>query len=291
MASTGLWVTAVLRWLLFAGLAGALGGVAARGMASRYAGPAPARLPAPWALRTSLLGLVASAGLAVQARHGLLHTTQGVVDVTELAAFALAAALFRLRRPGAGTLPLCVVIGAEGFRAHPERIIPVGGALLTWAHLVPAALWAGMLGYIVRAALAWRQDPAAVRRLVGLYARAAGWLFGAVVVTGVTSALVLVPLGDLLTTGYGRVLIIKAALVAVAACLALRGRRWLRRDPAAGAGPPLRHGVTRATRLEVATLVAVLAVTALLTALSPPRTSSLLPSSYQPAPGQGLIQA
>jgi copper transport protein len=286
MASAGLWVTAVLRWLLFAGLAGALGGIAARGLASRHAGPLPGRLPGPWALRASLLGLVASAGLAVQARHGLLHTTPGVIDVIEMAAFALAAVLLRLRHPGLATLPLCVVIGAEGFRAHPERIIPVGGALLTWAHLAPAALWAGMLGYIVRAAIAWRQDPAAVRRLVSLYARAAGWLFGAVVVTGITSALVLVPARDLLTTDYGRVLIIKAALVAVAAGLALRGRRWLRRDPSPGAGPTL------ATRLEVATLAAVLAVTALLTALSPPRTTPLIPASghgviHPPATGQG----
>jgi putative copper export protein len=62
------------------------------------------------------------------------------------------------------------------------------------------------------------------------------------------------------------VLIIKAVLVAVAAALAVRGRRWLRRDPAPGAGPAL------ATRLEVATLAAVLAVTAVLTALTPVRT-------------------
>jgi copper transport protein len=294
MAGAGLWVSTVLRWLLFAGLAGALGGIAARGLASRHAGPAPAALPTPWALRASLLGLVASAGLAIQARHGLLHTTTGLVDITEMAAFALAAVLARLRRPGAATLPLCVVIGAEGFRAHPEHIVPVGGALLTWAHLAPAALWAGMLCYIVRAAIAWRQDPVAVRRLVGLYARAAGWLFGAVVVTGVASALILVPIDDLLSTDYGRVLIIKAALVVVAACLALRGRHWLRRDPAPGAGPAL------ATRLEVTTLLAVLAVTALLTALSPPASPSLstgplIPAGHQAVTAQrtaqGTVQA
>jgi copper transport protein len=275
MAGAGIWVTTGLRWLLFTGLAAALGGIAARALASRHAGPAPAHtsLPGPWALRASLLGLLASAGLAIQAHHGLLHTTAGVADVVELISFALAAVLLRLRHPGLATLPLCVVIGAEGFRAHPERVIPVGGALLTWAHLTPAALWAGMLGYVVRAAVAWRQDPAAVRRLVGLYSRAAGWLFGAVVVTGITSALVLMPADRLLSTGYGRVLIIKAALVAVAAGLALHGRRRLRRDPAPAAGTAL------STRLEVATLVVVLAVTALLTALSPPRTGSLIPAS------------
>jgi copper transport protein len=279
MAGAGIWVTAVLRWLLFTGLATAFGGIAGRALASRHAGPAPAgtRLPGPCALRASLLGLLASAGLAIQAHHG----TTGVVNVIEVVSFALAAVLLRLKRPGLATFPLCVVIGAEGFRAHPERIIPIGGAMLTWAHLTPAALWAGLLCYVVRAAIAWRHDPAAVRRLIGLYSRAAGWLFGAVVVTGITSALVLVPLDRILTTGYGRVLIIKAVLVAVAAGLALHGRRRLRRDPPPAGGPAL------STRLEAAALVAVLAVTALLTALSPPRTTSLIPSgSTRPSVSQ-----
>jgi copper transport protein len=285
MASAGVWGTTVLRWLLFTGLATALGGIAARGLALRHAGPAPARLPGPWALRGSLLGLLASAGLALQTHGGLLGTTQGVVDVVEMISFALAAVLLRLRRPGLATIPLYTVVGAEGFRAHPEHIVPVGGAMLTWCHLVPAALWAGMLGYVVRAAIAWRQDPEAVRRLVGLYSRAAGWLFGAVVVTGIASALVLVPVDDLPTTGYGRVLIIKAALVLVAAGLALRGHRWLRRAPAPGAGPAL------ATRLEVVVLAVVLAVTALLTALTPPRTGPLIPASDHGASYQRIVQS
>jgi copper transport protein len=277
VAGAGLWLTAVLRWLLFTGLAVALGGVAGRGLARRHAGgPGPAPLPGPWALRASLLGLLASAGLAVQARHGLLATGAGVISVTELAAFAAAAVLLRLRRPGLSVLPLALVAGAEGFRAHPERVIPVGGALLTWAHLVPAALWTGMLCYTVRAALAWRADPAAMRRLVGLYSRAAGWLFAVTVLTGLTSALVLVPIDSLLTTGYGRVLIVKAALVAVAAGLAVRGRRWLRSGAAAPPGSPA--GPALATRLEAAALIVVLAVTALLTVLTPPRHSSLLPA-------------
>lgn len=56
MSSPGLWVLALLRWLMFAGLAAALGGVAARGLACRHAGPAPAPLPGPWTLRASPLG-------------------------------------------------------------------------------------------------------------------------------------------------------------------------------------------------------------------------------------------
>ncbi len=293
MSSPGLWVLALLRWLMFAGLAAALGGVAARGLARRHGGPAPAPLPGPWALRASLLGLVASAGLVIEVLgHGslaaglahlwlgqlwrtrVLSAGQGIIALVEFASFGAAAVLLRLRRPGLSVLPLFAVVTAEGFRAHPEGIVPVGGALLTWAHLVPAALWAGMLLYVVRAGIAWRSDPAAVRRLVGLYSRAAAWLFATVVITGVVTALVLVPVGSLLTTSYGRVLIVKAALVTAAACLALAGRMWLRREPRPGAGPAL------ATKLEIGTLAVVLAVTALLSGLNPPR-APIRPLGYQ----------
>jgi copper transport protein len=290
VSSAGLWVLALLRWLMLVGLAGALGGIAGRALARGQAGPGPAPLPGPWALRASLLGLVASAGLAIEALGDnrlatalthpslarLLHTGDGVIALVELASFALAALLLRLRRPGLSVVPLLAVVGAEGARSHPEGIIPVGGALLTGAHVVPAAMWAGMLFYTVRAALAWRSDPAAVRRLVGWYSRAAAWLFTLVVITGVTTALVLVPVGSLLTTSYGRVLVVKAALVAVAAGLALAGQVWLRRRPGPGPGA----GAALVTKLEVGTLAVVLAVTALLSGLNPPR-APVKPAGYQ----------
>jgi hypothetical protein len=75
---------------------------------------------------------------------------------------------------------------------------------------------------------------------------------------------VLVPLGSLLTTAYGIVVIIKAAVVAIVAVLAAAGRVWLRRLPAAGAGPAL------VTKLECGMLAVALAVTGLLTVLTPP---------------------
>jgi copper transport protein len=291
VAEVSVWVLAVLRWLLFAGLSGALGGLAGRGLSRQYKGSPPGPLPSPWALRSALVGLVAAVGLALVTAgggslaaglahplaHRLSSSTAGVIAITEVAAFAAAAALLRVRLAGLSVLPLLAVVAAEGVRAHPEGIVPVGGALLTCAHLLPAALWAGMLLYVLRAAIAWRSDPSAMRGLVRLYGNAAAWLFALVVATGVVSALVLVPLGSLLTTSYGIVVIVKAAIVVVVAALAVAGRLWLRRLPPAGAGPAL------VTKLECGLLAVALAVTGLLTALTPPATPAS-PATARAAP-------
>ena len=285
-SSPGQWPTAVLRWLLFAGLAVALGGIAGRALAlwfrsgvrSTLTAAARVPLPGPWALRGALVGTVASAGLALLDVGGgslaaglghfsvprLLSGSAGVITAVEFAAFAAAAVLARLRRPRWAVLPLLVVVAAEGLRAHPENVVPAGGAVLTWAHLLAAALWAGMLLYVARAALAWRSDPSAVHGLVRAYARVAAWLFALAVATGVIEALLLVPLPDLFATDYGRTLAVKAALVAAVAGLAVGGRLWLRRKPAPGAGPG------RVTRAESAALAVVLAAAAVLTTFAAP---------------------
>lgn len=273
-----LWLTGAERGLMLAGLSVALGGLAGRGLARQYKGTGPAPLPAPWALRGCLLGATASAALVITAlampalaarlAHppvpGLPASATAVIAGIELGCFAIAAVLLRLRQSGLSTWLLLGVVLAEAIRAHPEGIIPVAGALLTLCHLLPALLWAGLLLYMLRAAIAWRADPPAMQGLIRLYGSAAAWLFAVVVITGVLTALLLVPLGSLLTTAYGLFLIAKTALVATAACLAVAGRVWLRRRPQPGAGP------ARATRLECAALAAALAVTGILTVISPP---------------------
>jgi copper transport protein len=283
LGTPALWLTGAARWLLLAGLSLALGGLAGRGLARQYVAredtpDAPAPLPPPWALRGSLIGLAASAALLIIARvgpgvaarlarppvAGLESRATSVIAAVEFACFALAALALRLRQPGWSLAPLFGVALAEGIRAHPEGSIPVAGALLTCCHLLPGVVWAGMLVYTARAAIAWRAYPRAVQGLFRFHGMAAAWLFAVVVVTGLVSALLLVPVGSLLTTTYGRVLLAKAALVAVAAALALASRVRLRHPAEPGAGLPL------VTRLEIGALAAVLAVTGLLTALTPP---------------------
>ena len=285
-SAAGLWLTALERALMLGGLAVALGGLAGRGLARQYKGQRPGPPPSPWALRGALIGLAATTALVVTAiigpgvaanlahppAEGLRHGGTAEIAAVEAVLFALAAILLRLRRSGWGALMLCGVVLAEGVRAHPEGVIPVAGAFVTYCHVFPALLWAGMLLYAVRAAFAWRGDPAAARGIVKLYSTAAAWLFSLVVVTGVISALILVPLGSLLTTAYGLFLVAKAAVVCLAAGLAVVGRLWLRRQPAVGAGPAL------VTKLEIAALAAVVAITGILTVLTPPARPSSAPS-------------
>src|SRR5215472_3435768 len=70
LTTPDLWLTGVERGLMLAGLAIALGGLAGRGLARYYKGDRPGPLPAPWALRGSLVAATASAALLVTALVG-----------------------------------------------------------------------------------------------------------------------------------------------------------------------------------------------------------------------------
>jgi copper transport protein len=247
LAAPGLWLTGLERGLMLAGLAVALGGLAGRGLSRQYKGERAGPLPPPWALRGALLGLAASAALVITAAAGPVLAARlaspappglpgggtARIAAVEAGLFAGAAILLRLRQSGWAAVLLCGVVAAEGVRSHPEGVIPVAGAFVTCCHLLPAVLWAGMLLYALRAGIAWRGRPAAAQGIIRLYSVAAAWLFAIVLVTGLVSALVLVPLDSLLTTAYGRFLIAKAAVVCVppgwrwragGGCAARRGR-------------------------------------------------------------------
>lgn len=291
LTTPDLWLTGVERGLMLAGLSLALGGLAGRGLARHYKGFRPGPPPGPWAVRGSLAGAVASAALLVSALigpglaaqlarpnpDGLTSGGTAEIAAVELVLFTLAAILARLRRSGAAATLLCGVVVAEGIRSHPEGVVPAAGAFVTYCHVFPAVLWAGMLCYAVRAAIAWRAHPAAAQGIIRLYATAAAWLFAIVVITGVISALILVPLGSLFTTEYGLFLVAKAVVVGVAAGAAIASRMWLRRQPATKSGP------ARATKLEVVALAVAIAITGMLTVLTPPAKSVAVQSS---PPGQ-----
>lgn len=295
--SPALLASSVLRWLLFAALSVALGGMVGARVVRRHAGPR--RVPPPWTGRAAVAGVVAAVGLAaLVAGNGNLWSGMsdpslsavaaalpGRLALLEVVGFAAAGILCRTNGRGWAWLPLLAVVAAEGLRSHAATALPGWGALLTGIHLLAAAIWVGALWQVVRTAIAWRGSPRRSWAALGSYARLAGWVFAAVVATGTGSALLLVPWSAWTTTGYGRALLVKLALVAAAAALAVLGRRRLRRGrPAAESSGP-----GRAARVERVVLVAALAVTAVLVSLPPPAALGSGDLALPPAPSGVVV--
>ncbi|MFF0437031.1 CopD family protein [Streptomyces sp. NPDC004327] len=227
----------------------------------RIAGQGP--LPRRWSLAAAALGCAASAGLLLllAAISGLRLTTvyglrEGRLILVTANAFALAAICAATRRPALAALPLAVAVGAEAMRAHPESYTPAIGIGLTVVHLTAASLWSGTLLYVLRT----MRLRGGARDVLLRYARMAAWLFGALCATGTVSTLRRLPLDGVLTTAYGRVLVVKLALFGVTALLALTARRRMLRG--ADAQPP--------ARVELGVLGAVVLVSALLTVVPDP---------------------
>jgi copper transport protein len=275
------WLSAALRWLLFAGFAIGFGGL----IAGRFTATARAenpKLPAPRSLIAGALvvALAAAAGLAAQVgvQAGRLDVLwrdgSGAVVSVEVVGLVAALALLAMRRRAWALMPLLLVIGAEGWRSHAHIAAGAWGAVLTGVHLAGAATWVGALVATTLAVLAWRREPAALRWVMTGYLRLAVWTFAVVVGTGVVSALLLVPLSQVFSTDYGRVLVIKLALVAGAAALAVTGR-WIQRSQARIGKLPAVIGA------ESLTLVAVLALSATLVS-TPPVKGAVQPAPPQP---------
>jgi copper transport protein len=208
------WLSAALRWVLFAGFAIAFGGLIAEGFTSSARAENP-RLPAlpSWTAGALLAALAAAAGLAVQVVadagrvSALWRNGSGLVVAVEAAALLAALVVPGIRRRSWALLPLSVVFGAEGWRSHAHAAAGIRGVVLTGVHLAAAAIWVGALVATTRAVLGWRREPAAVRWVLSGYMRLAVWTFAVVIGTGAGSALVLLPLSEVFSTGYGRVLV------------------------------------------------------------------------------------
>lgn len=302
----GLVAAAVLRWLLFTGLALALGGLFADQLARRRATGTELVPPRPLLRAGAALVLVATAGLAVHLLGGgslltgagrfsvaaLAGSAPGLLALIELLAAAIALAAALSPRPRLTGLPLLVIVAVEGVRAHPEAVAAGWGLLITVVHLGAAAVWVGALVQVLRVAKRWGAGNEVTWALLGDYARWALWLFVAVVVSGLGAAVVLFPtLPDLVRTGYGQVLLVKMLAVGVVAALALTSRRGLRGAPARGPAydRPVRartwnHGLGGAVRGERTVLLGVLALSAVLVSLAPPTPAAPAAPGPPPAP-------
>ena len=293
-------VVIVWRWVLFTGLALALGGLAGQGLArrtAREAGPTGVALslPRPLVLAGGALGLLAAAGLAftqVGFRvSGLATSTAGRILLIEVCGFGITTALGVLARTRRGialravaVLPLLAVVVAEGWRAHPHADAGVFGAALTVVHLSAAAVWVGALAHVLRCARRWRTHRGWTRVLVYDYARLALILVLVVVATGTAEAVVVLPsAAALVDNTYGRLLLAKIAVVALAISLAVLARRRLRDS----IRHPDMHPLGGMARRELTVIAGVLAMTAVLVSAAPPGPATT--GLAAPPPPVGLV--
>jgi copper transport protein len=146
-------------------------------------------------------------------------------------------------------------------------------------HLAAGAIWLGGIAALVVAFRA-RLDAARWALLVGRFSAAAVVAVVLVTVAGIGMSWIVLPSLDALTsTGYGLALVTKVALVAVVVALGAYNRRNLVPAVSAGAAstPSARRTLTRIVAIELAVLLAVVAVTAVLVARSPVSSSAAPP--------------
>jgi len=153
-------------------------------------------------------------------------------------------------------------------------------------HLLGAALWVGALALVVLVAARAHDRGAAFVAGARSYSRFALPTVLVVVASGIATA---IPefrsVGEVVSTGYGRALLIKASLIAVALLLALLSRLRL-----LAANPHPRLGLfRRATTAEAVTLAGVLVVVSVLVNSAPPRTEAAVsaPPLLAPPPLHG----
>ena len=252
------------RWLFLGGILVAGGVVLFRLLVSR----AGARQAAAM-LMFALSGVVVGGLWLLQMTPGGATRFDRVTAVAVLVAAAGAAAATlslaypRLQAVATGAslaLLAAPTLAGHAFRAASERPLSVAADLV---HVVAAAFWVGGLLQLA-VVLSTGGDPGAARR----FSRLALPAVALIALSGLARALVeLTSVSQLWSTGYGRTLLVKTALLATLIVLAFFSRHWL--------GSAMR--LLRTVSAELAVLALVVGAVAVLTTLRPGRDANAEP--------------
>jgi copper transport protein len=246
------------------------------------------------ALAVTLAGAALAAAVLIALASGPLSTgyARRMLAGGAIAAAGAAAALAARRRPGA--LPLAEVAAVTILALPSATGHAVGGTQREAfsipgdvAHVLAAAIWIGGLAALaVVAPVVLRTVDAPTRRgaLAAMARRFTPLALCAVALLGATGLVRAVgelgAVSQLWATGYGRALIAKTALLAVALGLA-----WLSRHRVSGGS------IKWAVRPELGVLVVLIGVVAVLTDLSPGRSPAAQAAGAAPARGSPLVVA
>ena len=290
------WKDDLARWLFFASLALVIGPLTLRLLVLR--GPVPAPLERRFNLvptvaafaviNTGILAFVIRASNALQLPlsdlfYGDLQpfaekTSFGIAFLTLTFGFSVVAALLLfawVMDLPALRLPALVVsvLLASGISLSSHQATEPNSTrvseLADWLHLVSAAVWVG--GVASLAFLVWPAAPALRARAFLGFARLAVGLVAVMVLAGAYLALVRLPeLSDLWQSDYGRLLLVKSAIVGVALSWGAVHHFFVRPRLEAGEQPHVRPSLVGETFVALAVLLAA----AVLTNAAPPPVDS-----------------
>jgi copper transport protein len=289
------------RWALYWGLALLLGAATTGLLVLGGRLPAAARPLLGVGLVLAVGGLVAEA-LAERSAVGvplgaLLTSGPGRALVREAAALVLAIVAVRVLWARPRSRAALVVVGlaataamgahAAGGHAAGQSGLRAADLLVQWAHLVAVGGWIGGLVWLL-AGLRGRDRPEQVAAVVR-FSRLAPLAVAVVALTGLTRATEEVGSPQrLLTTGFGRTLLVKAGLVAVLLALAAVNRYRVVPALAAGAGAGTLATLRRTVGGELAVAGPVLLAAALLSQL-PPAAFVTTAAAHQPSPPAAVV--
>ncbi|TSD99985.1 copper resistance protein CopD [Skermania sp. ID1734] len=150
-------------------------------------------------------------------------------------------------------------------------------------HLVSASLWAGgLFALLVLARHGGAHTDVAARRFSAL----AGVAYVVIAVSGVLNTLVRIPLSDLFTSTYGRLVLAKVAALIALGCLGFMQRK--RSLPALAADPTSRSALLRFAGIEAILFAATIGLAVGLGRTPPPADAETKPSLTEVALGYNL---
>jgi copper transport protein len=273
------WPETVASWLALVGLMVAGGALASErwvwGPVARHHALEVPGLPVGPLLVAGFLGSLALLLLLLRrAGEGgwaqVIGTAAGQAALIQVAAVSQALVLVRIERTRTWAVALVgLALSAAASRSHAASVSVWWALPTNVMHLMAGALWAGGLLSLAVAAWRLRSDgrPAALAEGARRYASLALAAVAVVLMSGVAVALSQFrDVSQLVTTGYGRVLLLKLSLVATTLVLALAARRWA----LTGSGEISSRLLRRLVRPEAASLLLVISVATVLANTTPP---------------------
>ncbi len=231
------------------------------------------------------------------ALRDMLESRYGAAHVVRLGIIAACAVLLHpvVAGPGPDGGPrggradrvLLVLLAALGLATWPvsghagASSVPAVTAVADVVHLAAMSLWLGglvvLVGFLLRQA-----KPKELTAILPVWSRWAAYAVGAIVLTGTVQALVQIgSWGALVGTTYGRLVLLKIALLGLVLVIAAFARRLVRgENPAAGAGR-----LRRTILAELAIAVVVLTATSALVQTTPARNAQSPAAAAQTGTG------